>query len=398
MQSESLSVVIIEGPGASYPYLGELAETIPHLQIVGHMYTPESLWGQSRELLPDLFLINLEEDCAIPEWLEYLTQTMPHSAVLVCSACREPDFIIRVMQLGVREFLPLPLTQEALRAALERVRGKRRRSVVNDVAGGYLVAVSGHKGGVGTTAVAVNLAVILAKMYPQRVALVDLGRPFPDISSFLNLKPGPGLLDLAQNIERLDPTFVKGTLQTHEGKLAVLQGMPGYNELELLGAEGLVKIFGILRPLYDWLLVDLGHWLDEIYFSIMREAEVALVLTTLAIPELQNLKMRWTLWDERNLNINKIKIVVNRYSRDNGLGLRDLEVFQQHPVFCSLPHDYAGMVEAINQGMPFTTLFPRSKLNRGLEHLAAQLVNYCQPVSQETASRQGKRRRRFLIF
>ena len=51
---------------------------------------------------------------------------------------------------------------------------------------GRIIVVTGHKGGVGSTTVAVNLALALAESTTERVALVDLGRPFPDVGTFLD--------------------------------------------------------------------------------------------------------------------------------------------------------------------------------------------------------------------
>ena len=106
--------------------------------------------------------------------------------VLLCAENREQEYLIRAMQLGVREFLPLPLVRSDLEAALERVRVTKKTTAVRPAKPGKMVVVMGNKGGVGTTTVAINLAEALGKLLSERVALVDLGRPFPDIANFLD--------------------------------------------------------------------------------------------------------------------------------------------------------------------------------------------------------------------
>ena len=70
-----------------------------------------------------------------------------------------------------------------------------------------MLVVTGHKGGSGSTTVAVNLAMALGELIPEGLALVDLGRPFPDVGNFLDLEPSYSILDLMQNMNDLDQVF-----------------------------------------------------------------------------------------------------------------------------------------------------------------------------------------------
>ena len=143
-------------------------------------------------------------------WLEQLIQRLPQTPILVCSENREADFIIQAMQMGIRELLSLPLSKTDLEAALNRVQitQKRLQPVEGDKHGQILV-VTGHKGGVGCTTVAINLAVALSDLTAERVALIDLGRPFPDVANFLNQKPNYSFADLIDNPSKLDRSFVR---------------------------------------------------------------------------------------------------------------------------------------------------------------------------------------------
>ena len=98
---------------------------------------------------PDVVLVEMNGESRVPEWLENLPQEMPHTHVLVCSYNREPDFLIRAMQVGIREFLPLPLTQGDLESALNRVRSARKQLIPVENREGRIIVVTGHKGGVG---------------------------------------------------------------------------------------------------------------------------------------------------------------------------------------------------------------------------------------------------------
>ena len=80
-------------------------------------------------------MVYLDGEEFLPNWLETLTTGLPKTSVMLCSKTNETEFLIRAMQMGVREFLPLPLTPDGLEGALERVRAvtkKPRTFVASD--------------------------------------------------------------------------------------------------------------------------------------------------------------------------------------------------------------------------------------------------------------------------
>jgi pilus assembly protein CpaE len=283
-----------------------------------------------------------------------------------------------------------------LAAALERVQlsRKRRGSVPGSRA--RTVVVTGLKGGVGATAIAVNLAVALAENRPGAVALVDLGRPFPDIAKFLDRKANTGLIDLAgHGITDVDSSFISRALQPHESGIAIL---PGCANPEIIDPAVLDRTWSALSSMFEWIVIDLSHWIDDLYLDTLRRADQVLLLTELSIPNLENLKKWWSLYDHWNLERRKVKVVVNRYLRDNGVGLADLERVQNQPPFATLPKDYEVLSEAINQGVPLKQIMPRSKLYRRLQQLAEELTSL-RPMAQSQAPVQKKNgKRRFLFF
>ncbi len=399
MQSEILNIGVLFGTGTPQPSFSEVLQTLPQLQVLAQACDPEEfLQQQSGGPAPDSLLVYLDGDHAPPEWLEHLTHTLPQTAVLVCSHRREPDFLIRAMQLGVREFLPLPLARDDLEAALERVRTAKRRLYAMPVTRGRIVVVTGHKGGAGATTVAINLAVALAERQSETVALVDLGRPFPDIGNFLDQEVRYGLTDVLQNLNNLDRDFIQKIVVPYESNLAILHGV-SIKHQDALELEGLVRILTTLRTMYRWIVVDLSHWLDELFSRVIEEADQALVLTELTVPDLRNLSNIWRVFREMPLgHKEKLKIVINRFGTNNGLTQRDLEGLISKPVFFTLPSDYQSVMEAVNQGVPLVKAAPRSKLWRGLYDLAGEILKLDPDVAETEPGNGSKPARRFWVF
>jgi pilus assembly protein CpaE len=400
MHNEVLTVSVLQGAANSKSQLGDILANCPKLRILHQTADPGELLRQSQNTQPDLVIVDLKNG-HMPEWLGDLAHRLPQSAVMVCSENREPDFLIRVIQLGVREFVPMPLLRSDLEAALERVwTAKKRRSGTPEASQGRILAVTGLKGGMGATSVAVNLAMTLAEKHPDRVVLVDLGRPFSDVGKFLDLTQQSTLSDLTEQMDLLDAGFVKKTLSPHNAKLSVLHGCDNFTEWQSIDLRVLTKVWAILRSTFDWIVIDLGHWLDDLYLQTVQEADQVLVLVDLMVPNIKNLKSLWETLQRQNLNSEKVKFVVSRYHKMDGgdLALEGLQRIQQQPVFFTLPSDEQALSESINHGMPLRDVAPRSKLCRSLRQMTEELVAACHSESMGKEAAQPKTRRRFLFF
>ena len=96
------------------------------------------------------------------EFAARLNRLNPAACIIACSAYQEPspDLLMQAMRSGVREFLSQPIDPMVVREMLERL--VKQRGMPHSETEKLLV-VAGAKGGVGTTTVAVNLAVQLAR-------------------------------------------------------------------------------------------------------------------------------------------------------------------------------------------------------------------------------------------
>ena len=397
MHLDQLTISILFGTGVQRPEIGAVLDQLPQLKLLGQTTDPESFAGQLREVSPDVVLVEMNGESQVPEWLANLPQEMPQTQVLVCSYSREPDFLIRAMQVGIREFLPLPLTQGDLEGALSRVRLARKQLMPVDNRQGRIIVVTGHKGGAGSTTVAVNLAQALAETTPGRLALIDLGRPFPDVGTFLDQESKYSIADLIQNIATLDKSFMQRIMQPYGARLSILHGAADFKDQDSIELESLERIFAILRNMYDFIVIDLSHWLDELFLKVMTEADMVLMLTGLTVPDLRNLKKLWPYTMEWHQDKRKIKIVVNRYDSSCDLQLGDLGNILQHPAFATLPSDYQAMMQSLNQGTPLMGAAPRSKLWRGIKELASRVVEEIGDGEQAAASA-ATPRKKFWLF
>ena len=115
MYPDQLTISILFGTGIQRPEIGAVSGQLPQLKLLDQTTDPQSFAGQHQDGFPDVVLVEMNGESRVPEWLENLPEKMPLTHVLVCSYNREPDFLIRAMQVGIREFLPLPLSKATWR-------------------------------------------------------------------------------------------------------------------------------------------------------------------------------------------------------------------------------------------------------------------------------------------
>jgi pilus assembly protein CpaE len=395
---DHLTISVFFGTGTQRPEIQKVLEMCPQLKVLAQTSDPKIFASHHQEVSPDVILVEMNGESQVPEWLENLPQEMPQTQVLVCSYNREPDFLIRAMQVGIREFLPLPLTKPDLEAAVNRVWiAKKRLQPVDNRKKGRIIVVTGHKGGAGATTIAINLAEALGELTGERVALVDLGRPFPDVANFLDQESQYSITDLIHNIATLDNSFVQRIMQPYGANLSILHGTNDFKEQDSIDLESLERIFNLMRSMYKFIVIDLSHWLDELFLKVLTEADIFLMLTGLSIPDLRNLKRLWPYITDWNQEKRKIKIVVNRHDNSSGIQMRDLEHILQNSAYATLSKDNSALVQCLNQGTSLLSTAPRSKLWRSIKGLASQILNEVD-VNELAGADAAASRKRFWIF
>jgi pilus assembly protein CpaE len=396
MNDQIIKVSVLHGNGSVNPEYKKICSGIHNCKLWKEARNPETFLAQHQDTPPDLALVDLDGSRAIPDWLEPLVAQLPQTEVMVCSHSRDPDFLIKVMKLRAGGFIPLPLDRQEFLTTLSRLQAEKEQH--QGQGSSQILALTGTKGGVGTTSIATNLAVALAEAMPGGVILVDLARPFPHVGQFLDLECRHTIRDLMESADSLDPVFVKKIVQKHKSNLEVLLSYPDYHmdAPVVPDLKAMRKILATLRKSYNFVVVDLGVWPDQFSAWMLQEADQILLVTQLALPDLQNMKAIKVLFSRWGLDDHKVKVLVNRYAKNYTLGLKDIENVLQQPVSLTLPSDYPALIEAINQGEPLGTIAPRSRLWRRLKELAGDLASQARVESEaQLAARPGLLHRLF---
>ena len=110
--------------------------------------------------LPDLLFIELGSDSEQEmAKIESMLQAKEVRDVFLTSKNYDPTVLMRAIRMGAKEFFPQPIQANEVKLALKKIKEKQSGLSQNkDYKLGKIISVFGSKGGVGTTTIAVNLA------------------------------------------------------------------------------------------------------------------------------------------------------------------------------------------------------------------------------------------------
>ncbi len=326
---------------------------------------------------PDVGVVSLDgsPDKAIA-LLERLRSEAADCSMLAVSSSGDGQLILRAMRAGAKEFLTLPLSLEDMLAALGRISeakfgggaGSNNRST-------KIVAVAGASGGVGCTSIAVNLGCVLAANPQNTVALVDLDMAIGDADVFLDTIPDYSLVDVTQNVARLDYQLLKRSLTKHTSGLYLLPRPVQLQDVALITPESLKRVFGLLKATFSHIVIDVSKGFSETDLAAFDFANDVLMVVQLDLPCLRNLVRLQMSFDEIDGLREKLKIVVNRVGLESGqIKLKKAKETIGREIFHQIPNDYRTMIEVRNNGVPLLEQAPKAPITLAIQELANLLA------------------------
>lgn len=358
-------------------FLSHEGWTAPALELT----TPFEALGEEqiralRQLNPELLILDIEN---APElgirFAQFLAETSPGIRFIAAGPLLQPEHLLTAMRAGVADYLPKPVTPEALRDALDRLRvglgtGKKedaRRT-------GQVYAFYSPKGGAGTTTTATNFAVVLHRLTGKRTLLVDLDLELGEIALLLGVQPRFNFVDMVQNFHRMDAELLASYIERHESGVHLLSAPYHPEKAEVVTAEEIRRIIQFLRKHYDYLVVDTSKSFSPATLASLEQADLAFIVTNVDLASLRNLQRGLPLL-KRMLGRDEthIRLVVNRYHPENEISLEDVQQTVGIPVFHTLCNDYDEVSRSISTGKPIV-LNGNSKFSRDMKNLGVQVT------------------------
>jgi pilus assembly protein CpaE len=289
----------------------------------------------------DVIIIDLDGDAESALDLVESIGANGVATVMVYSESSDPELLVRCMRAGAREFLTLPFSRDVVAEALVRAAARRPVARPAKKAAGKLYAFIGSKGGAGTTMLACNFAVALAKESGEKTLLIDLDLPLGDAALNLGIAVEYSAIDALQQVDRLDAKFLEQLLVKHSSGLWVLAA-PGRFVQFQVDNEGINRLLYVARHEFENVVVDMGSRLELMGTTAYKEATSMYLVTQASIPELRNSNRLITQFFSGQ--VPKLEVVINRYeSRVLGVSEEHITKALTRAAQWKIPNDYSAV-------------------------------------------------------
>jgi pilus assembly protein CpaE len=221
--------------------------------------------------------------------LEDLAQFVePGVRVLVIGERADMEFYRQVTRgLGVLEYLCKPVNRDQVsREFLPWIMGRGPSDVA--ARGGRVIAVSGVRGGVGASTVAVNLAVELAERRRHHTLLLDGDLQGGTCGLMLACDAEGGLRAALEHPERVDKLLVERAAPRLGDRLALLAGEDRPDSLPTVSGGAVRHLMDLLRTRYNCIVLDLPRLALPMHQEMQDLAHQRVLVLDPTLPSLRD--------------------------------------------------------------------------------------------------------------
>src|SRR5689334_1331962 len=316
--------------------------------------------------------VDLEASAALADTLRV---TRPSISVILIRRRVDTSVLAEALRSGMREVVDerdLTGLGSAVGRAQQVWQALNGAQVVVEGSRGRQVTIFSPKGGVGKTTLAVNLAVALSEGGSKRVVLVDLDLAFGDVAITLQLFPARTIADTVHLESGLDFTVLEPLLTDYRGQVSALVAPVQPDAKDNIPPSLVGRVLNLLKQHFDFVVVDTSPSFDEYVLQAFDETDELLLVTTLDVPTLKNVKVAVETLDLLNFPKSRRHLVLNRADDRVGLTAEKVESTLAMAIAASIPTS-SQVAHATNSGEPIISAQPKHAVSQAVTTLARSL-------------------------
>jgi pilus assembly protein CpaE len=306
-------------------------------------------------------------------------RTWTKAPVVVAATAPTDALLSSLLRLDVADVVALPQTAESLAFTMK----KAAIAATSFTRGsGRLVTIFSPKGGSGKTIISTSLAVAAATA-GSKTLLVDLDLQFGDAAMMLGVTPRTTVLDVAAASGELDSEKLAGYVTEHESGLALLAAPLRPEDADAVHDHALRRILKVAKANYDVVIVDSSPHFDPAVLTALETTDALLLVSVPEVTALKNLRVGLRTLGQLPLDLEDVRIVLNREGMPQALSARDVEHVLERSLDFVLPNEPV-VSAAINRGMPVVSVDKKSSFAKAVTVMASNLFNAAS-VGQEAS-------------
>ncbi|SDF83285.1 pilus assembly protein CpaE [Limimonas halophila] len=321
-------------------------------------------------------VVDLDDATATERTLSAVRDLAAATRLVTLGTHNDVELYRRVVDAGAADYLVKPVDAETLADAVARaeqqVSGTHAQAPAQR---GRCIAVTGARGGAGTTTVAASLAWLIAETHARSVGLLDLDLQFGNMALSFDVEPGSGLREAVEDPERVDEIFIDRTAVSLGDHLDLLAAEESLDDVPAPGEHAVARLLATLRERYNVTLVDLPRALVAEQPDGLEQISDLVIVSDLSLVGLRDTN-RLLRFLSHQPGVPQLHVVANRAGRGSKGQVavtefqRELETGLTRTV--SFEPEVAAKAEMA--GKPLPAAAAKSRAGRDLHRLMADLT------------------------
>ena len=288
------------------------------------------------------------------ETMERLLQAAPQRMNLIAAVSHaDTNFLLKLMRAGCNDLLSKPIDHEQFSSALARFQTMHTVVSLHPQDIGRVISLFGAKGGVGTTTLAVHLAMHLVRKQSKKVLLIDHKHELGHVALHLGLQDGIYFFnELVQNVDRLDADLLDGFVTHHASGLDVISSPDRAAPLHDIPPGVTERVMDYLRTRYDFIVMDSSVAYSNTLASLVVASDEICLVSTPDVAALRDLVRHTEHLAHMKGSPAKLRIIINRSTAADAVNAEQIQAAVKFPVSLAVPNSYLELVRAVNAGEP----------------------------------------------
>lgn len=326
----------------------------------------------SNYVKPDLIIIDDKSD-----WMNISTnlknkisRTLP---IILITNKASTELLRNALKLEIKDVLSIPFDESELDNLI--IKCSESKSINRKQAKSSIFINA--KGGMGASIISTSIAHILA-LDGELTVLIDPDAQFGSSSGLLSMIPKYILSDAIKQVNTLDEVAISGILTKHESGLRFIPNRSDhlYDSINDIDEQSFGDFLSKLKGNFEHIIIDLSRGLEKQTLPAVADADNIFIVIQQNIPAIKEasilIKQLKHLF---GFNQDKIKIIVNRYSKNIDISPKEIQKSLHVEDIILVPNDYISVSSSTNLGELLATHFDKKPIVKTLKDIASVITN-----------------------
>jgi pilus assembly protein CpaE len=368
--TNQVRLLIVEDVPQVSHYIRNLLNSQQQIKLLDVMTEGAKVVAQAGQLRPDVVIVDilLQGRLKGPALIEQLHKANLGIPVIVLTVPQQP--VQPDPSRGIHAVLSMPFSGYDLISRVHAVQAAHLEA--SSIGGSRVFTVFAPKGGVGTTTIALNLAVAFGQA-GRRTVLIDGSLQFGDLRALLKVpRNAPSMLDLPT--DRIAESDLADVLWRDPSGIDILLAPSRVEDAETISVRDIEKILSLMRRVYDVLVLDTMSSLDERTLAFLDAADTIIEIVTFDSTTIHNTVAMAETFRLLDYPPTKVRYLLNRADSSGGMPEEELAATMGRSPEHRVVSDGRLVVQSNNDGLPFVLADPAARISQDITQVAQALL------------------------